>query len=520
MAVDSTLRSIVSNRSLRIRVLVGADLLDSEIVWVATSEHEDPSQYLNGREILLTTGMRFSQEQDFYGYVERLTKVGVVALGFGLGPAHDTVPLGLVAAAEQWGMILLEIASPTPFIAVTKAVADLIANREHAAESRDNQIRQSLTRAALRGGADALVEALAKESGSWAALLSPVGIVRQITPRRAGVRLDDIRDVLVRTRESGSFGSASVIANGERIEILPVGRRSRQLGTLVVGSTGEVRGQRSRFGIIAAEVLGLELELESTRKLAERRRLDALVMILDNQLLPIDQLTVLFGDPLTSGRIAIAVVHVPKSERDEIRGELEAYRSNVIVAQYKSRLVMFMSERHLDVEAIERSLVNASTHAVGIAVARGIEHAERGVKQADRAATAAAATNMGVLQIGSQLGPTYSAMLAAADEGEIAASIFASIETADEKRAGDLCRTVIAWLGLNGQVEPTAGLLGVHRHTLRARVRRIERLIGQPLSDPTTRAELWFAALQRYPQLSEQATDWRRNCTSGSVQSV
>jgi purine catabolism regulator len=323
--------------------------------------------------------------------------------------------------------------------------------------------------------------------------------------------------VLVRTRESGAFGSASVIANGERIEILPLGRRSRQVGTLVVGSASEVRGQHDRVGAIAAEVLGLELELESTRKLAERRRFDALVMILDNHLLPIDQLAVLLGEPLTSGRIAVAVIHVPKPELDAVRGDVEAYRSNVVVAQYKSRLAMFMSERHLDIDAVERCLMNASRYAVGVSVAPGIEQAERSLKQADRAATAAAATDLGVLQVGAQLGPTYSAMLASADEGEIAASIFAPIEAADGRRAGDLCRTVIAWLGLNGQMEPTSGLLGVHRHTLRARVRRIERLIGQSLSDPTTRAELWFASLQRYPQLSEQATDYPKSCPTGSV---
>ncbi|WP_280459403.1 PucR family transcriptional regulator [Nocardia carnea] len=518
--MDSTLRSIVGNRSLGIRVLVGEERLDTDVSWVATSEHEDPTRYLNGGEILLTTGMQFPAGRDFGGYVERLAKVGVVALGFGLGPVHDAVPGELIAAAQRWGIVLLEIAPPTPFIAISKAVADVIAERTHTVEARDNRLREALTRAALRGGAEGLIDSLAKQGASWAALLSPVGVVRTVAPRRAVHRLDDIRDVLARTREAGAFGSASVIANGERIEILPLGGRSRHLGTLVAGGLPELPGQRDRLGTIAADVLGFELELEATRKLAERRRIDSLVMILDNRLLPADQLTVLLGDPLASGRIAVAVIHVPKAEIDAVRGDVETYRSNVLVARYKSRLAMFMNESHLDADAIERTLVNASRHAVGIVVAPGLEHAERALKQADRAATAAAATDMGVLEVGGRIGPTYSAMLVAADEGDIAASIFAPIEVADGHRAGDLCRTLIAWLGLNGQVEPTAELLGVHRHTLRARIRRLERLLGKPLSDPTLRAEVWFAALQRYPQLSEQAMDRMRNCPFGSVRAV
>lgn len=518
--MESTLRTLVGNDRLGIRVLVGDARLDTEVSWVATSEHADPTRYLNGGEILLTTGMRFPAAEDFSGYVERLAKVGVIAIGFGLGPVHDVVPADLVAACERWDLVLLEIASPTPFIAITKAVADMVAERDLAAEARDNRIREVLTRAAHREGADGLIAALAEHVDGWAALLSPVGVVRAVAPATAIDKLDDVADVLSRTREAGAFASASLIANGERIEILPLGVKSRQLGTLVVGGMADERGRRNRVGSIAGEVLAFELELEAARKLAERRRLDSLVMILAGRLLPPEQLAVLLGGPLTAGRIAVAVIHVPKPEIDTVRVDVEAYRSNVLVAAYKSRLAMFMSEHHLDPEAIERTLVNASRHAVGVAVARGIEEVERALKQADRAATAAAATGLGVLEVGGRVGPTYAAMLVEADEGDIAASIFAPIEVADGARAGDLCRTLVAWLGLNGHVESVANLLGVHRHTLRARVRRIERLLGRSLTDPTARADLWFAALQRYPQLSEQATDRLRTYPNGSVHGV
>ncbi|MFC6930362.1 helix-turn-helix domain-containing protein [Actinomadura yumaensis] len=45
----------------------------------------------------------------------------------------------------------------------------------------------------------------------------------------------------------------------------------------------------------------------------------------------------------------------------------------------------------------------------------------------------------------------------------------------------------------NGQGEAAARALGVHRHTLRARMRKAARLLGRDLDDPAVRAELWIA---------------------------
>jgi purine catabolism regulator len=39
--------------------------------------------------------------------------------------------------------------------------------------------------------------------------------------------------------------------------------------------------------------------------------------------------------------------------------------------------------------------------------------------------------------------------------------------------------------------------LGVHRHTLRYRMKRVEDLLGRPLDDPDLRAELWVALAVR-----------------------
>jgi purine catabolism regulator len=57
----------------------------------------------------------------------------------------------------------------------------------------------------------------------------------------------------------------------------------------------------------------------------------------------------------------------------------------------------------------------------------------------------------------------------------------------------ELKTTLRAWLAHHGQVDATAQDLGIHRHTVRHRLRRAEAALGASLDDPSVRADLWFA---------------------------
>lgn len=63
----------------------------------------------------------------------------------------------------------------------------------------------------------------------------------------------------------------------------------------------------------------------------------------------------------------------------------------------------------------------------------------------------------------------------------------------DEKGRGDLVASLRAWLARHGQWDAAAADLGVHRHTLRYRMRRVEEILGRSLDDADVRMELWLA---------------------------
>lgn len=63
----------------------------------------------------------------------------------------------------------------------------------------------------------------------------------------------------------------------------------------------------------------------------------------------------------------------------------------------------------------------------------------------------------------------------------------------DATARGDLVASLQAWLSRHGQWDAAATDLGVHRHTLRYRMRRVEEILGRSLDDPDVRMELWLA---------------------------
>ncbi|NLA66363.1 MAG: PucR family transcriptional regulator [Leucobacter sp.] len=74
-----------------------------------------------------------------------------------------------------------------------------------------------------------------------------------------------------------------------------------------------------------------------------------------------------------------------------------------------------------------------------------------------------------------------------------AQGLLAPLRRHDAKHDDDLEQSLMAWLAHHGQTSAAAAELGVHRHTLRARVATAAQLLQRDLDNPDTRAELWAA---------------------------
>ena len=74
-----------------------------------------------------------------------------------------------------------------------------------------------------------------------------------------------------------------------------------------------------------------------------------------------------------------------------------------------------------------------------------------------------------------------------------ASGFLSPIRSHDRRHSDEIERSLEAWLRHNGQLAPAADELGIHRHTLRSRIRTAASLLQRDIDSPDTRAELWTA---------------------------
>ena len=169
-----TLRDLLTD--LDVRSVSGGDALDAPVRWVHISELEDPTPFLSGGELLLTTGMALTDEKTQREYVARLARHGLAGLGLGTGFAHETMPEALVEAAAEHDFALFEVPYELPFIALTEKAFTHLVNEQYAVLRRALAAHERLERIVLsEQGLDGVAGALSALIGGPALIFDGRG---------------------------------------------------------------------------------------------------------------------------------------------------------------------------------------------------------------------------------------------------------------------------------------------------------------------------------------------------------
>ena len=154
-------------RGLDVRLVSGEEAIDAPVRWVHISELLDPTTWLSGGEVLLTTGMALETPEQQREFVGRLADHQLAALGFGVGFGHDEVPPALVQAAAEREFPVFAVPYEVPFIAVTEAAFTQLVNEQYAVLRRALAAHERLERVVLsERGLDALAGTLATLIGA------------------------------------------------------------------------------------------------------------------------------------------------------------------------------------------------------------------------------------------------------------------------------------------------------------------------------------------------------------------
>src|SRR5215208_1427893 len=159
-----------------VSVVTGDANLDNPVRWVHISELPDPTPFLSGGELLLTTGLQLGTPKQQRDFVGRLADHQLAGLGIGTGFAHAEMPPAIVKAAEERGFPVFEVPYDVPFIAVTEKAFTRLVNEQYAVLQRALSAHERLERLVLsERGLDAVAGALASLIGGVAAVLDPRG---------------------------------------------------------------------------------------------------------------------------------------------------------------------------------------------------------------------------------------------------------------------------------------------------------------------------------------------------------
>jgi purine catabolism regulator len=115
-----TVESLVAE--LGLTLATGEENAGTAVRWVHSTELIDPTPWLRGGELLLTTGLQLSSAKLQREFVERLAEREIAGLGFGAGFSHRKVPAAILNTARKREFPLFEVPYELPFIAVTERV--------------------------------------------------------------------------------------------------------------------------------------------------------------------------------------------------------------------------------------------------------------------------------------------------------------------------------------------------------------------------------------------------------------
>ena len=126
--MELTVESLIAELGLELSS--GQGSARAHVRWVHITELIDPTPWLKGGELLLTTGIQLDGPKAQHELIERLAEHEIAGLGFGTGFAHKKLPVALVNAARKRDFPVFEVPYELPFIAITERVfAQLVDER-------------------------------------------------------------------------------------------------------------------------------------------------------------------------------------------------------------------------------------------------------------------------------------------------------------------------------------------------------------------------------------------------------
>ncbi|MCL2090906.1 MAG: PucR family transcriptional regulator [Micrococcales bacterium] len=520
-----TVRDILARRDLHLRTVVdgGPTALDAAVTWVVSSDLADPTPFLDRGNLLLTTGrqldprtvddttgeQRYTDDAD--AYVAGLRQCGVSAVGFGIRVLHTGTPPALVDACRTHAMPLFEVPYHIPFIAVIRAAADLIDAAGHRRNAWALTATSAVSAAVLQTlPVDAVLAELARQTGCGAVLIDPRGKARAVhglstTDPIVVAARTEATNLLRRGRRTGATMTVPFpppAPPGHRARSARGGPAGPETAHLTMQTVGPDTGPRSVLVLAGSSALDSAEQTVVTSAVALlwfaigegtgagtraslRRALWHLLMDGATDIVRAEAPSAGMKLPAEPVR-AVAWSPGPHgATMRALQAACDAGRA-IVFAAVDDTVLACTSGGKADV-------LRSFDPGRGAGVSEPVTYANlpRAVERARRAARRA--VRGGVVVLDDPAAGILATLDTTPDLVDRAHGLLHRLEEQDRRSDSGLVDALTAWLRANGSYGAAARRLGLHRHTLSARVSRAGTLLERDLDDVDTRTDLWLA---------------------------
>ncbi|MCD7101326.1 helix-turn-helix domain-containing protein [Pseudoclavibacter sp. 13-3] len=560
-----SLNDVIAHFGDSLQLLAGVDdgswheALEASISWPAYTNLADPSPYLRGGELVLTTGPivtaptgvpraaatpkvadghsdASSNDGDSAHeplaaldadaaerYVRGLRDAG--AAGILLGPVHPedagdataaAVTAGrkavesrwapLIGACEQLRMPLLW-SDRLVFIEFVRELGGIIRREQEVTAAWLADAQQRITDAALTDeGPAAVVAQLAHEIGAWVVcfddLARPVYGSTQTDALRPA-QMQVLRASAVRVLDAGLRGAMSIDADDVHARLQTLGPSHGLLGAVAMGIGRKPLSADAQRQLLARATALLSLSLVRTQEVrrAEAGLSTAVLRLLLSGAVGAAHRTAAPFAPLPDAPIIVVAACADSLSSDQVVSSLERAHRGVrsLTAVNEGTAVMIIA--HHD---FAQAAPAPDELRMGVSQAVLYESVQQGFEQAMAALRQAVAGDDAQVRYQPVVADSMvDAIQRVPGLDGLARRLLEPLLDRDGGRADDLVVTLRAWLDAGGQWEAAAARLQVHRHTLRSRIERCARVLQVDLRDPRVRQEVWLA-LQTVAETDQQ----------------
>ena len=461
---------------------------------VQASELKDPTEFTKTGAVVFTLGLAFKNlPEDFSGYARTLASAGVHGIGIGTGLFFSTVPPELIQACIDYELTLFEVPRAIPFISIINAVnAELTRQdqeRQHAFQRQQERLNHAATQ-----GISKLITQAGKELRAAVALTNAQGV--EITNAQydgidalqaAQSAVSSVSDLPPSARSLSSKNERNV----STIVTTFQNNCQHQYGLAVCATEKIGTFQRA----LIRHVVGLSTLLLQPAHSHIQHTLGQLTLAVQLQLAVPKQLETAFGMLSASNNInvylvctdspaqlrrVLASLKSPTAQGGTHHFHLNVDDSAVLIVTPPTDTILQDKESFPRLPSTARVsflpqlpwrelnsdlLVQMTTHAHSL---------DRGTSHRYSSPAPDWLYNPSVQEALKNRRRTTTDKLA----------------EYDSTHNSDLLPTLKAFLLAGSQIASAAERLAVHRHTVRARIEKIQALCGIDLTNPVIRAEL------------------------------